>query len=337
MVRLVHSSCPEFRGATIDIGIRINESTVNTPEYPFDDGSTDKCYVESQLDKQYIIDFYITNNNRLSDPDYRLFPGCVYLQAEVNVDGKCMSCLILTQKGRSRVLGKTDASCTRPFVFSAPTLVRDGGLLEKKDVDQLGTIQVKVWPIKLGNQTTFMGEASHTASPINEKAKKGVFISATTKLGAPDPTFVPKYCNSIKQTNEPLLIHTFHYKTREFLEVEGIIPEAPSAPLTRNIVNAPSSSVAPIIPNIQPEPVKVRSIIPEPPSVPAIPNILPVKPEPTSSTQPLVKSEIKSNATVPFIREKRTAPELESEEVEFVRQVVPKKKKTVEVIDLTLE
>ncbi|KAJ3059716.1 hypothetical protein HDU99_006238, partial [Rhizoclosmatium hyalinum] len=168
MVRLVlpfHSSCPEFRGATIDIGIRINESTVNTPEYPFDDGSTNKCYIESQLDKQYMIDFYITNNNRLSDPDYRLFPGCVYLEAEVIVDGKCTCSSILTQKGRSRVLGKTDASCMRPFVFSAPTLVQDGGLLEKKDVDQLGTIVVKLWPIKLGNPTAFMGETSHSASP----------------------------------------------------------------------------------------------------------------------------------------------------------------------------
>ncbi|ORY32385.1 hypothetical protein BCR33DRAFT_771394 [Rhizoclosmatium globosum] len=309
MVRLTippNAICPEFRGSTIDIGIRIQDSTANAPEYPFDDGSTNKCYIESQLDKQYIIDFYITNNNRLSDPEYRLLPGCIYLKAEVHIDGKWMNSPILCQQGCSQIFGKVEASYERPFVFSAPTLVRDGGLLDKKDVDQLGTIVVKLWPIQLNGSSSYSGGTSNSnSSTVNEKAKKGVFISATTKLGAPDTTYVPKFSKSIKLTNEPLLIHTFHYKTREFLELEGIIPEPRPAPAARNDASNPA---APIIPNVKPEPVKVKS---------------------ERSSYAGVGTGSSTNS------QKRTVPDMDSE-VEYLGQTTPKKR-VVDVIDLTLD
>ncbi|ORY32388.1 hypothetical protein BCR33DRAFT_723430 [Rhizoclosmatium globosum] len=185
MVELIipsHPDCPEFRNATLAIGIRLENSLSNSPEYPHPSGA--ECtIVESVLGSSYAIEFDCRNPNAVSDPRGSFLPGLVYLEAELWIDGKRMDSRFLRQRGLTSLEGKWEGHIRRPFIFSAPKIVENGGIMNANELNVLGTIVIQIWPVRLVGTNPPKQQESSIKSfvhEVNEKAKKGVFISATT-------------------------------------------------------------------------------------------------------------------------------------------------------------
>ncbi|KAJ3071418.1 hypothetical protein HDU98_005381 [Podochytrium sp. JEL0797] len=287
---------PQFTGATVSLGIHIEGEPHNSPEYPFEDNDPAKSYVESKIGKQYSVQFTST----LPAPTFdsmQFKAGRVYLRGDVVIDGTVHESLYLYEHGDRELVGKRQNGGRSPFVFSAPSIVATGGMIDKDVVDKLGTIEISLWPVQMemAKPTLFNNTArgiTDRAPEVNERAKKGAFVSATTRLGPAKPEAM-SVRGSNRLTLAPILVHTFHYKTRDFLEVEGIIPDANPIPSA----SAPEKKVK--LESNQPKPIAASGG---------------------------ASNDVGSSS-------KRSAEE-DDDEVEFVG-VQPQRKKVVELIDLT--
>ncbi|KAJ3030962.1 UNVERIFIED_CONTAM: hypothetical protein HDU68_007162 [Siphonaria sp. JEL0065] len=304
---------PLFQNSKLTIGLLLDGETTNQPEYPFEGGSVDNSYVQSELNRQYQIVFDMENPNEIDDPRNKYTSGCVHPNVRISIDGKEVKSFYLPQRGRTFAKGKVEGESELRFQFKAPRMVSEGGLSGRSDVDKLGTIVIELWLAQLVREieTVTPEETRHDIVQINEKAKKGVFVSAATSFGT-KTKFSGRTVHGTNLTQYPILIHTFHYKTLDFLELEGIVVDE----------------------------VEVQQSVPQP---------VPLKrePEPTSNASKRTKTGLASNGSSesdPRSRPTVTgnsaprgsssrAPDLD-EVVEFVG-ILPGKKKLIDWIDLT--
>ncbi|KAJ3068834.1 hypothetical protein HDU99_003092 [Rhizoclosmatium hyalinum] len=202
VVFTVPSTVPTMGGATVSVGIQIEGEQHHSPEYALDDGSDDKCYVLAQNGKQYKISITVRNPNFVDDPLHRFRPGSYYLSLEVFIDGRLMDRTSVRQNGLQYIVGKKTGDGMKPFIFSPPTLVAEGGLVDKSVLDAIGTIELRFWPIRAVGGSIGRGS-------LDDDGDHLAIVS-----------------------DEPILTHTYHYKTKEFLEFEGIITESDVVDLT---------------------------------------------------------------------------------------------------------
>ncbi|KAJ3030975.1 UNVERIFIED_CONTAM: hypothetical protein HDU68_007175 [Siphonaria sp. JEL0065] len=222
-IRTTHA---QFANATISIGIQIDGESTPCPEYTHPLPSS--SFVQTTLNTQYSIVFNVQNANNATVSQSAFCPGSINLSADVIIDGKRMASSFLFQRGITKITGQTLGQQLRRFQFIAPDFVDVGGLTDKEGLGAIGTIQVKLWfdnEVLSGPPTELLNLDSgidSNAVQINEKAKKGVFVSATTKLG-PSVSIQQGTSSSRRITIEPFFVHTFYYKTRQVLELEGVI------------------------------------------------------------------------------------------------------------------
>ncbi|KAJ3123500.1 hypothetical protein HK100_011583 [Physocladia obscura] len=223
-VLFIPSDRREFSNAIVNIGIQLDGESELCKEWPYKDGSTDRCYVASRINKAYSIVFVLTNPS--SNDSLNLFrAGSIVLACEILIDGKKVQTQFL-RNGKTIIQGVQCGHSKSRFVFTAPTLVANGGLIENNDVDPIGTIELRLRLARIECEMEVSDPGFIIQSDVpNEKAKKGVFVSAATKFGEPIAS-KPRSLKSTKLSEEPLISYTFHYKTIEFLELEGIIPES---------------------------------------------------------------------------------------------------------------
>ncbi|KAJ3207197.1 hypothetical protein HDU82_003980 [Entophlyctis luteolus] len=203
VLRKLNTTHPAYEDATVDLGVRIDGDRVNMREYPSPDGDVEKTFVEAILNCQYQVNFNVHAPSRPSETVEKA--GTPLLKCVILVDG-AISTRIYIASGWGVVDGTRENGFSSRFAFAAPSIVEDGGIINSECIDKLGTIQIK-----------------------NERAKKGVFVSTTTRLST--PTQLPPrrqhgassiYCK-VPVSEGPVLTHTFHYSTRDFLEVDGIL------------------------------------------------------------------------------------------------------------------
>ncbi|KAJ3292539.1 hypothetical protein HDU79_001336 [Rhizoclosmatium sp. JEL0117] len=189
---------PGFTGAYISVGIRFKEELINSAEFPLRPSDSQHSYVVAQLGREYNIQVDVINPNFPSDPTHAFIPGHVYLSASVVIDGRMSKYCLLRQTGPnvfSEIMGK-------PFMFTAPNIVVDGGSMDKTVVGgALGTILVKVWPVRLDGEsieealvasyissdtpyvvdTFLISILSNADEQQNQNAQNRDIVSATTK------------------------------------------------------------------------------------------------------------------------------------------------------------
>ncbi|KAI9350797.1 hypothetical protein BDR26DRAFT_914939 [Obelidium mucronatum] len=310
---------PQFQGAKVSIEIHVDGETTAQPEFPIPDGIPDHCYVQSELNKQYQIVFTVTNPNEINDPKNRYPSGCIHPNVRISIDGSEVKSFYLPQRGTTSAKGKVEGGSELRFQFAAPKIVFTGGLLRPAEVEQLGTIKVEIWLSRIEREIQSVSpveeEVKHEVVHINEKAKKGVFVSAATTFGA-KTKFVGRIVHSTNLTLFPLVIHTFHYKTLDFLEMEGIIIGDDH----EEEEEVPVGKALPF-----PHPPAKRKVA-----------------DPDSGIEKKVKEEVvkppdSSSKANPRTHNNNQLVDLEFDEtVEFV-SIQPAKKKLIEVIDLTTE
>ncbi|KAJ3386558.1 hypothetical protein HDU84_001467 [Entophlyctis sp. JEL0112] len=235
VLRKLNTTHPAYEDATVDLGVRIDGDRVNMREYPSPDGDVEKTFVEAILNCQYQVNFNVHAPSRPSETVEKA--GTLLLKCVILVDG-AISTRIYIASGWGVVDGTRENGFSSRFAFAAPSIVEDGGIINSECIDKLGTIQIKMWVVEKqlmppqsirGKRNRSSSKLEYTQSPINERAKKGVFVSTTTRLST--PTQLPPrrqhgassiYCK-VPVSEGPVLTHTFHYSTRDFLEVDGIL------------------------------------------------------------------------------------------------------------------
>ncbi|KAJ3292554.1 hypothetical protein HDU79_001353 [Rhizoclosmatium sp. JEL0117] len=227
---MVHLSLPTdvdgWENTSVTIGIQIDDEVSTSPELPFPNGSTDKSYVISKLNKQYSIVFSVINPNKITDPKHQYPHGSIHPNVHITIDGNLVKACYLPQRGRFVVKGKLEGDGELRFKFQAPKLVMNGGIVKKDEVEQIGTIQIEIWLARMESQEAVRppSPTRHEVVEINEKTKKGVFVSSATAFGRKEKVSL-RHVTSTNLTEYPLVKHTYHYKTRDWLELEEILAE----------------------------------------------------------------------------------------------------------------
>ncbi|KAJ3348908.1 hypothetical protein HDU83_000964 [Entophlyctis luteolus] len=198
VLRKLNTTHPAYEDATVDLGVRIDGDRVNMREYPSPDGDVETTFVEAILNCQYQVNFNVHAPSRPSETVEKA--GTPLLKCVILVDG-AISTRIYIASGWGVVDGTRENGFSSRFAFAAPSIVEDGGIINSECIDKLGTIQIKMWVVEKqlmppqsirGKRNRSSSKLEYTQSPINERAKKGVFVSTTTS-------------------------------TRDFLEVDGIL------------------------------------------------------------------------------------------------------------------
>ncbi|KAI8620358.1 hypothetical protein BC830DRAFT_1164632 [Chytriomyces sp. MP71] len=222
---LLPTDHPLYAGTSASIGIRIAGSARNTAEYPFTKTcSRCRSYVASVPGHRYSVHLELRNPNSLPPSLFTFSDGSVVPVAEVRIDGRFALASYLLPSGATELGSVAQGSVQRSLVFAKPRFVEEGGL-QGSDADAVGKIEVAIWLAVVGSVGENAGSGDAEAASINERAKKGALISALTKFSEPAPTTII----SKQQTRlsvDPILTHTFHYKNKEFLELDGIIPQS---------------------------------------------------------------------------------------------------------------
>ncbi|KAJ3221343.1 hypothetical protein HDU81_010722 [Chytriomyces hyalinus] len=232
---------PEFRDCIIEAGIRIQDESVNCPEYAFDDGSTDKSYVASKPGMQYMVNIHVDNPAWRYSPIRSTAPGLAAILAIVYIDGSPAQSMMVLHNGPTHIKEKLCGNSRYSFVFDTPVIVSDGGISDKNTTDKIGTIEVTFQVGIVASpapQPAAAGTPSESSLAINERAKKGALISSTTRYALAPHRPIQMWTVPPFPSDQPVR-HTFHYKTEDFLEIEGIIPGSNPAD------DAPHSNTAP--------------------------------------------------------------------------------------------
>ncbi|KAJ3230227.1 hypothetical protein HDU78_008521 [Chytriomyces hyalinus] len=157
---------------------------------------------------QYMINVHVDNPAWRHMPIRSISSGQAIILADVSIDG-------------SHIKHKKRGDIQYNFVFDTPLIVSDGGISDKHATDKIRTIEV---------------------SFRNERAKKGALISSTTRFSLAAPRHTPRW-STAPYSRDLRVGHTFHYKTEDFLEMEGIIPgpnpaDANATPVETNAEHA---------------------------------------------------------------------------------------------------
>ncbi|KAJ3128243.1 hypothetical protein HK100_009274 [Physocladia obscura] len=233
MILTLPSNHPNFRGAIVTIAVLIDGEDGSSLEYcPLEEltePSPDitvvyNRYIESKIGKDYKILIDVRNPSS-NDALNTFAPGTLHLSSEVYVDG------VLARKGfhsngRSLILGRQFGNFISRFSFVTPSVVTNGGLTGTS-IESIGTVVIKLWIEVLQGECETIDEYNSMQSSeppaINEKAKKGVFLSSATKYHKPEK-HASRTVQSIRLSDKPLLKLVFHCNTREFLDLE-ILPK----------------------------------------------------------------------------------------------------------------
>ncbi|KAI8617904.1 hypothetical protein BC830DRAFT_1111425 [Chytriomyces sp. MP71] len=210
---------PHYEGTTVDIRIRIQGEAEPTREYPCSNNG-DRSRVESRPGLRYEVLLTVSNPNKKDASTTE------FLEAEIEIDGRSARSVFLPHNGTYSVDTKASGDHRFPLVFDTPTVVAEGGLKDSAEAEWLGTIRVNIWLTQKGG----MGEVpvrNPTKLCINELTKKAALTSATTSYGQPKKGRARAIIR-IRVDPTPLLSHTFNYKTRDFLEIEGVLPPLPA-------------------------------------------------------------------------------------------------------------
>ncbi|KAJ3292532.1 hypothetical protein HDU79_001329 [Rhizoclosmatium sp. JEL0117] len=201
--------------ATISVGIQIEGEQHHSPEYALDDGSDDKCYVLAQNGKQYKISITVRNPNFVDDPLHRFRPGSYYLSLEVYIDGRLMDRTSVRQNGLQYIVGKKTGDGMKPFIFTPPTLVAEGGLVDKSVLDAIGTIELRFWPIRAVGGSIGRGS-------LDDDGDHLAIVSGLFKTFQAEQQVRMNERRRVYMSRPP----------QQFLEFEGIITESDVVDLT---------------------------------------------------------------------------------------------------------
>ncbi|KAL0953319.1 hypothetical protein HGRIS_004564 [Hohenbuehelia grisea] len=222
------------------------------------DGSLASCWIASELGKAFIISWTYTSQHD------QHFGGRLLIDGEDMIRAFCPP----TTAPRTIQLGHkiTSKNTLRPFTFAAIHLTDDDSYLDAPQPSSLGNIKLEIWRLHQPTSDTPLAvsedEGCISERIVHERAKK--IASHRVKLGAPVPTQQRWTTAQASCTDkQPVATFEFMYRTREFLQAQGIAPPAPPTPIIPKVEStpntqrlsapapAPVSKAAPIVPKME--------------------------------------------------------------------------------------
>ncbi|KAF0693742.1 Aste57867_15316 [Aphanomyces stellatus] len=191
------------------------------------DGKVRTSYIEAKVDCEYWVRSKLLNADALSATNARTLV--------VTIDGVQVANRVWqgTCVGGFDDIKLRTSMGFRNFKFRSPEFAQDGESSTSK-LSKVGSIVVDVY------HSTVEGKMSNLVTPmppdfltsIHDESKAGAFATATTSLGNSTMP-VPKGFASFKTTRGELLFSgRFVYKTRDALEMDGIVPIVIAGPQT---------------------------------------------------------------------------------------------------------
>ncbi|KAJ3261052.1 hypothetical protein HDU77_001098 [Chytriomyces hyalinus] len=250
VVHRLNTKHPDYAGSTVELGIRMNGDRVNSPEYPYENGVPSASYVVSEPGRMYRILVRISNPmmNHAPRSSGRFMEGDVVPDIHFRIDGKVMGRVLAMPVGETVFEFAKSGNEKHALIFDKPKIVTEGGVSDSAATEAIGSIEVRMWLSEVVRGSDEhprrpMPDRNYSERPvaINERAKKGALISSSTRFGPPISLGNGRHrsrrsapTKTIRLTQDPILTHTFHYKTLEFLECEGLIRDPEAAPVTLN-------------------------------------------------------------------------------------------------------
>ncbi|XDG01518.1 hypothetical protein ABKA04_001133 [Annulohypoxylon sp. FPYF3050] len=202
------------------------------------DCPTSSKYIECVDGANFSVKYFITN-------DYRWDYESNALDLDLTVDGTRIRGVILNKdRGATECETKNKESYDQEkqqwqgqkLKFSAVTTVddvsKDRIKNDMKIAKNLGTIVVKVY--RCFNQGVCIPKhdrhkvAQAAGYELSEKTLKGKAISHGTSFSAPETIHAPRFVNAKHLDKGPIAVFRFHYRSRDALKREMIIPRSPS-------------------------------------------------------------------------------------------------------------
>ncbi|KAJ3237365.1 hypothetical protein HDU81_009587 [Chytriomyces hyalinus] len=248
VVHQLNTRHPDYIGSTVELGIRMNGDRVNSPEYPYENGVPSASYVVSEPGRMYRILVRISNPimNHAPRSSGRFMEGDIVPDIHFRIDGQVMGRVLALPVGETVFEFAKSGNGKHALIFDKPNIVTEGGVSDSAATEAIGSIEIRMWLSEVIRSSDeyprrSMPDRNYSERPvaINERAKKGALISSTTRFGPPISLGKHRSRRSgttktHRLTQDPILTHTFHYKTLEFLECEGIIRDAEAVPAAVN-------------------------------------------------------------------------------------------------------
>ncbi|KAJ3230228.1 hypothetical protein HDU78_008522 [Chytriomyces hyalinus] len=310
------SGHPEFRDCIIEAGIRVQGESANCTEHAFDDGSTDRSYVASKPGMQYMINVHVDNPAWRHMPIRSISSGQAIIRADVWIDGGYADGLMLVQNGSADIKDKQCGDRRFNFVFDTPKIVSDGGISDKNTTDKIGTIEV-TFQVAI---VAYMAPQPVAVGAPSECPPLPLFSLAA-------PRHIPRW-HTPPLASDKRISHTFHYKTEDFLEIEGVLPGSnPADP-------APESNATPVETNAEHAKIEAKKEENEEEDAIEFVSSTPIVKRPvelvdltTTTSEPKRRGRTSSSSTVIDV----DAPVVVKREKSFTG----KRESKVEIIDLT--
>ncbi|KAH9913907.1 hypothetical protein B0H21DRAFT_772555 [Amylocystis lapponica] len=143
---------------------------------------------------------------------------------------------VMPRRTGSRQGVRTGPTTRVLFRFAPLVVTDDDGLVDPRyaNIADLGTIEVRIYRvIKRSDRTAFKFHVVSPPGPIHERSKKAgahcVALGEEVRCSTQTTTHKATY---IDKRNEPYVRFMFHYRPRELLEADGIVPR-----LSRGLVD----------------------------------------------------------------------------------------------------
>ncbi|KAJ7451849.1 hypothetical protein B0H11DRAFT_2075430 [Mycena galericulata] len=133
--------------------------------------------------------------------------------------------------------GVSDGMTLRPFMFSSLSLTDDDSFLGGSSHEQLGTIDLTIFPIEVTAQNVpSRAQISLSERQVHERSKKAVTQQIT--LATPEYLAKPETFVSTRRLGSDIVRFSFKYRPLDILQANGIAPAPPQ--LKRKAFPAPA-------------------------------------------------------------------------------------------------
>ncbi|TDL17092.1 hypothetical protein BD410DRAFT_794663 [Rickenella mellea] len=225
-----------------------------------DDGKLVSCWIESEAGKEFAITWkFDVEDSSLGIIGKTCVDGSVIGQGP-RIGGTWNT----KQYGGVNV----DDTTYRPFQFAPITLTDDSGLVAQRDLDSLGTIAVVMFQAtKAGGRCSCKRNKRQVKlheGPVHEKEKKlGGHCVQLGDVMKRDQPLEPRNDGhshwKIVDGDTPLVTFRFMYRSKEFLQAQGIIPYKPEDNENANAGSSSQSSVTELVDQVVNIPIKDES------------------------------------------------------------------------------
>ncbi|RDB28389.1 hypothetical protein Hypma_014895 [Hypsizygus marmoreus] len=200
--------------ASIEVdGVNLPEYNVTTDE----ETKTVTCWIPSEVEKCFVV------NWEQSEPRSHL--AC----SEITVDGSSVGGNVQDENECKRISKPgvaTSLKTLRPFKFSSLELADDDDILDVRNVDGLGNIELEIWEVEEtdedDNEDQFSLALDDHAGKIHERSKKS--MTQQVKFGDEIPINIEwEYCKELDYI-QLLVTFIFKYRSIGILRAERIVP-----------------------------------------------------------------------------------------------------------------